>query len=51
MKITQSKNTKHQPKDHKSETENGKQPLLYVTRCLDLIQIPIKFHEDINNRY
>ena len=51
VKITQNKNTKHQPRDHNSETDNGKQPLLYVTRCLDPIQIPVKFHEDINNGY
>ena len=30
---------------------NGKQPLLYMTHCSDLILIPIKLHEDILNGY
>ena len=38
-------------KDRTQNLRKGEQPILYATHFLDLLQIPIKFHEDICKGY
>ena len=44
-------NSQKKSKGHYSQTIKGEQLFLKATHCLDLIYIPLKFHEDIPNSY
>ena len=50
-RILRNSKTKNNQRGITQKLIKGKQSFLYATHCLDLFDIPIKFHEDIPNSY